>query len=240
MQIRLLTYNIFFNQDKEGLSEIITKYQPDIICLQEIETAEENLNRFIKYGSYALADYSNCFVKYQRIYGVATYYKKDLLKFKEAQILDLPRSFLENFLVLLRGFNNPRTVLKTKFIIKTNDKKVSVYNTHLSLHASNSARGKQISETLADLDLTSETPTIITGDFNFPYGRKKLQKLIDRYSLKEATNQIWHTFEQKIFPFFTLKLKNDYIFYRYLKNTKTLRIPLRGSDHYPILATFEI
>ena len=240
MQIKLLTYNVCFNQAKEDLKGIIAQYQPDIICLQEIETNEVNLEQFVDHKSYDLADYSNCFVKHQKIFGVATYYKKSQLKFSEAQIFDLPRSFLENFLVLLRGFNNPRTVLKTEFLLQPSQQKINIYNTHLSPFASNSARKKQVLETLADLDLKSEVPTIITGDFNFPYGRKKLQQLIDDHYLQEATNQIWHTFEQKIFHFFTLKFKDDYIFYRSLKNTQTLKIPLKSSDHYPILATFEI
>ena len=168
MQLKLLTYNICFNQAKEGLKKLIDQYQPDIICLQEIETTETNLDQFINHGDYQLADYSNCFVKKQHIYGVATYYKTSVLDFKEAQIFDLPRSFLENFLVVMRGFNNPRTALKTEFNFKSTSQKIRIYNTHLSPFASNSARGKQVGETLADLDLISEIPTIITGDFNFP------------------------------------------------------------------------
>jgi endonuclease/exonuclease/phosphatase family metal-dependent hydrolase len=240
MQIRLLTYNLCFNRAKDGLKTIISQYQPDIICLQEIETREENLTRFITQANYALADYSNCFIKHQRIYGVATYYNQHVINFADAESFDLPRSFLENFLVFLRGFNNPRTVLKTKFLVKKTSQLIYVYNTHLSPFASNGARKKQMEETLADIHPDSNTPTIITGDFNFPYGRKKLQQLIDKNNLQEATNKIRYTFERRFFYLLTLKLKDDYIFYRQLKNKDTFKIPLKSSDHYPILAIFEI
>jgi endonuclease/exonuclease/phosphatase (EEP) superfamily protein YafD len=106
--------------------------------------------------------------------------------------------------------------------------------------STNSARNKQIAKILADIQNGSINPVLITGDFNYPYGRKKFEHLINKFGLKEATNNIFYTFEMKLLGFIPVKWKNDYILYRHIKCLETKRIKVRSSDHYPIISTFEI
>ena len=63
MKFTLLTYNVLFNKAFSHLPDILKQYQPDIVCLQEVDTREENLNQLEKCG-YRLADYANCFIDF--------------------------------------------------------------------------------------------------------------------------------------------------------------------------------
>jgi len=237
------------------METIVQKLHPDIICLQELETTEENLKQMENYG-YSLADYSNSFIKFSKIYGVATFYNPDTLSCTDSSTINLPRGVYELFLYILRilnGGNKSRTVLKTEFIAKINHKNISVYNTHLTLFGSNGVRLKQLNTTLKDIVMNQDKSVIIAGDFNyFPYDRKRLESIMNECGLLEATNDILFTYDRErikhelihrigfaLFPS-ARKLKLDYVFYRGLLNTKTERIDVDYSDHYPIIASFQI
>ncbi|NMB84166.1 endonuclease/exonuclease/phosphatase family protein [Candidatus Roizmanbacteria bacterium] len=238
MEVSVLTYNILFNKASEQIKPLVQKYRPDIVCLQEIITTEENLQN-LAFDQYQLADFSNSFFKFNKIFGVATYFNRQKLDLVRSESFNLPRSFLEGLLIVLRGGNNPRNVLKTKFRLKSG-KLISVYTVHLSPWGSNGIRFKQVKETLADLNKDTSETAIIAGDFNYPYGRKKFEKLIFASNLKEATNNIPYTLEAKSFPFMSIRLKLDYILYKNIDLIKTTRIDCRFSDHYPIFSVFDI
>ena len=57
---------------------------------------------------------------------------------------------------------------------------------------------------------------------------------------KEEFSFLQNFFIRRINHFFGNQMKNDYIYYRGIKLTKTERIEVRYSDHYPIISTFEI
>jgi len=258
MKIRFMTYNILFSKAFNELDNILKETKPDILCLQEVETSEANFNRFESLG-YALADYSNSFIKFGKIWGVATYYNKKNLDFSRSVIINLRRSIYEMVLFILRGGNKPRTVLDTKFKIKSSKVTLQVFNTHFTMFASNGSRIKQLKETLDDIPRTGTSPFILTGDFNYiPYARKKLESLVAEYGLKEATKDISFTVRysydgkyvkygllQKLAAkfvsrFITDRSKVDYIFYRNIEAISTKRIDVSYSDHYPIISTFEV
>lgn len=240
MKISLLTYNVLFNRALTNFDTILDHYQPDIVCLQEIETNEANLKNVEAHG-YKLADYSNSFIKSGTVFGLATFYKQEVFKFTESSSLALPRSYYEFLLVLLRGGNNPRTVLKTEFKLKNSDKSLINYNLHLTAWATNGIRVKQIKTTLEDLHISNtDKGVIIAGDFNYPYQRKNFEELIAKHGLSEATDNLYVTFEGKWFHFLPMKLKLDYILYKNVKLTSTERVQSRDSDHFPIISTFEV
>jgi endonuclease/exonuclease/phosphatase family metal-dependent hydrolase len=239
MNLTLLTYNVLYNSALTKFEKVLELTKPDIVCLQEIDTDEENLKRIEKHG-YKLADYSNSFIKFGTVYGLATFYNPETLRFNDSTTLSLPRSYYEFFLVLLRGGNNPRTVLKTEFELKKDKKRVTNYNLHLTAWGTNGIRVRQIKATLDDLDLKTDHPVIISGDFNYPYQRKQFEEIIETYGLKEATNNLFSTFEGKILKLFAVSLKLDYILYKNTELIKTEKVLNRDSDHYPILSQFAI
>ncbi|MEK7177782.1 MAG: hypothetical protein AAB705_03075, partial [Patescibacteria group bacterium] len=104
-----------------------------------------------------------------------------------------------------------------------------------------------------------KAPLIIVGDFNyFPYKRMRLEKMMAKFGLKEATANIRQTikfsgngkfekfnlFQRLTLPFINMfvakQIKTDYSFYRGLKLIKTERIESQTSDHYPIISTFSL
>ncbi|MBI3619649.1 endonuclease/exonuclease/phosphatase family protein [Candidatus Roizmanbacteria bacterium] len=241
MKIGLITYNVLFDKASLSLDSSLSPYRPDILCLQEVETKEQSLNR-ITNQRYRLANFSNSFIKFGKVYGLATYYNQEILTFVSSETFDLPRSVIEGLLVILRGGNNPRSVLKTDFKVKDTTQKLTVYNIHLSPWGSNGVRIKQLTETLDSLDLTkyNDTAIIVTGDFNFSYRRRKLEEIIHRYELKEATANIFYTFESTFLRFIPLRWKLDYILYKNITWLTTKALPIHFSDHYPIFAEFQL
>lgn len=260
MVFSLLTYNTLFNAAIPKLGPIIDRYHPDILCLQEVATDEANLKRLKKYG-YTLADYSNSFIKFGNIYGVATYFNSEKFKLTDATSLRLGNNFVEFLFTMLQimlGYNKPKTILRTDFVEKGSKKKVSICNTHLYVVGSNALRINHIRKALKSIDINSIKSLILTGDFNYlPYQRRKLDVLMKKLGLFEATKNIMQTIKfndekapqtlnsfqkisLKLLKKFVEQIKIDYIFYKGLKLKKTERVEVRYSDHYPIISTFVI
>lgn len=238
MQISLLTYNLHYNRALRNINKIISRHEPDILTLQEIETSDKNLLTVEKLG-YALADYSNSFFKHQKIYGIASFYNPQKISFKKSESINLPRGVYEILLFLLRGGNSPRTLLSTEFYLRSGQKTFIIYNLHLTTWGTNGVRMKQIKETFQTLEINNK-PCIIAGDFNFSYGRKQFEMLIKKYDLNEATDNILYTLQSKFLKIIPVYLKLDYILYKNLKLVKTEKIDVRFSDHYPIISTFAV
>lgn len=261
MTFSLLTYNVLLNKAYLKLGPIIKKHKPDIICLQEVKTNEENLTKLFSFSSdYKLADYSNSFIKYDGIYGVATFFNTSKLVYRDSEIITLPRSVYELISKIFKRANNPRTVLQTAFFPKNSAKTIVVYNAHLTAYGTNQVKIKQIEETLSDLKMDSNNPVILAGDFNYyPWARKKLEKLMSMYKFNEATSKIPYTFRYSLkgkfgelnfiknilaklhFRLFsTNRMKLDYVFYKNLDLLESKKIEARTSDHYPIISSFKI
>lgn len=261
MNFSVLTYNVLYNEAFSGLKLIVKEFSPDILCLQEVDTGENNLQAIEEYG-YTLADYSNSFIKFHKTFGVATFYNQKRVLFTGSNIFQLPRNIYEILSLIiriLRGKDIPRTVLKTEFMLKEKKQKLVIYNTHLAVFETNGARVRQLKKILNFTDIHTKLPLLITGDFNYaPYRRKYLERLMRKHGLREATKSINYTFQttkdgkferfnlfQKIIIFIgrifhTDRLKVDYMFYKNLGLKKIERIEVRFSDHFPILATFQI
>lgn len=261
MNFSLLTYNTLFNKGYDRIEAVINQYHPDIICLQEILTSDINLSKLAKLG-YKLADYSNSFIQFGQIYGVATFYNSLKFEFINSASLKMSSNlseFLFTIPQLILGINKPKSILRTDFIHIPSKMRITVCNAHLIVVASNSVRINHIGKALNSLKITKKTPLIIGGDFNYlPYQRKKLETTMKKYGLIEATNTIRKTVDfstkgkkedfsflqgfiiRKINHFFGNQMKNDYIFYRGFKSQKTERLNFRFSDHYAILSSFTI
>ena len=187
----------------------------------------------------------------------------EAVDFLNSKPILLANGLFEILKMIIHLFKNKgvrRTILKTNIDIKLTKKTITVYNLHLSAISLNSLRIKQLK--MLDLDeLNKEGSVVLTGDFNFPIERKRLENIMNKYQLKEATNNLFYTMRFPIYAlsqfgliyrFFYLlfskiirkiwvnEVKLDYIFYRGLKNLSTKRINVEHSDHFPIIAQFEI
>lgn len=241
MKFSLLTYNLLYNRASKEVGTVLTRYKPDLVCLQELATDDTNL-RLIQSFGYRLADFSNSFIRVfgGQIYGVATFYKPSAFSLNDSTSFNLPSSLSQMAAFLLHHNRESRTVLKNEFVCKKNGKKLTTYNIHLTPVATNTLRMKQIYNAFQDLTLDKNNPIIIAGDFNYPYGRKKLEGILKEYRLKEATSNVYYTSERKILKTISIKLKLDYIFYRNLKLLDNRTIDLHHSDHFPLLTRFEL
>lgn len=261
MNLSLLTYNTLFNKAFKQLDKIIKEHSPDILCLQEVDISTNNLKGLEKYG-YQLADYSGTFIKFGKAFGVATYFNPKKFKFVNSDSLKIGSNLLELLFMIpqfILRINKPKTFLRTDFVSKIDNKKITICNSHLIVAAPNSVRVFHIDKALGSLNINSKIPLIITGDFNYvPYQRKKLDNIMKKYYLIEATKNIRQTVDfsphgkkenfsflqgflaRNINHFFGNQMKYDYIYYRGIKLTKTERIEVRFSDHYPIISTFSL
>lgn len=237
MKFSLLTYNLLFNRATAKLQEMLAQERPDLLFFQELVTNENEQQKIESLG-YKLADFSNSFIRFGRVFGVATFYNPKTFSLVSSQSFDLPSSLMEVFLFVLRRGELARTVLKTEFEHKTTKKRIVAYNIHLSSFATNNVRKRQISNTLADLKLDKKKPLLIAGDFNYPYRRKAFEDLFIKYRLKEATKDI--VFTSRFLKISALKLKLDYILYKNVSLLNTQRIDIKLSDHYPIMSTFSL
>lgn len=238
MNFTILTYNVLFGNALGLIPSLQKKYTPDVVCLQEFEITVENIRRIEQTG-YFLADYSHSFVKFFKVYGVATFYNPHTLKVQDGEIIPLTRSFYEIILLLL-AVNQKRTVLKTKFIHKTSKKSIDVYNLHLTFHGTNTARLKQLKKVMENIEATNGTRLIVAGDFNYAYNRRSLELVMKKYSLQEATRNLLYTLIWNFLWIIPIPLKPDYILYKGLKLKKTIREKETTSDHFPIISRFSL
>ena len=124
MVFSVLSYNTLFNSAVDELRSLLKNQAPDIICLQEALTDDASLTKIEKYG-YKLADSANSFVRFGKIFGVATFYHQKTVKFKGSSTIDLNTNISEYFFYLIRvllGYNQAKTVMKADFVHKKSKK----------------------------------------------------------------------------------------------------------------------
>lgn len=262
MTVSILTYNLLYNKALSYIKPLIAQHKPDILCFQEMETHESSFKEIENCG-YRLADYSNSFIRFGKIFGVTTFFKTGKFYLGSSLTIHLPRSLYEVLSHLFRFFNSnygPRTVLRTTLISQELKKEITVYNVHLTMWGANGVRLKQVKETLEDLNVRNGNYSVIlAGDFNYiPYARKKLEEILEAKHFQEATKNINFTIQYSptgVFEQYNIfqkvltrliskvginKFKIDYVFYKNLTHLKTEKIEVRFSDHFPIVSTFEI
>lgn len=238
--ITVLTYNVFFNKALPVLPDIVRKYRPDIVCLQEVSLNRREEFRGFMPG-YTLGATSDSFYRVGKVYGLANLYLQDRFYQVGSQIIPLPKSYYELFLSLFTR-KGPRSVLGSTFVFKDALKATfSVYNVHLTHYvATNAARNKQINEVFDTIERAEDEPIIILGDFNYPFLKRGLARLIDHYDLREATSRIAFT---EYSTLIRSNLKLDYILHSptlVCMDTRRLDEYKGASDHYPILSTFDL
>ena len=234
MEIKILSYNLFFNKAVEDLIYILKKYQPDIVGLQEVQI-KNNLQKAFKNIGYTIGASSHSFTKFGIEYKILTLYNTKKVKFSKFNYLNLPRNMYEKLLYVLRKSPLPRS-FTLSFFSKAG-KEFAHINVHLSPWSTDGAKVKQIRK-LFESTKKIKVPFVISGDFNFPYGRRRFEFLLQQYNLNEATKDLFYTQESRILKILPIRLKLDYILFKNLKHIQTKRLSKLTSDHYPILSSF--
>lgn len=238
--LSVLTYNLYFGKALKELIVLAQHKKPDIICVQEFPVNETTVKELEKAG-YELADYSPSFFRSFRFYSVATFYNPQTIEHQNGQSITLARGFYELLLFFLRFSPEARTSLNNNFMFRLSNRKFRICNLHLTaLQSTNKVRVRQLKTTLAFLQQEEKNkPTVVVGDFNYVYKRKVLEELFQSHGFKEATNNLFYTIESRILGLFKIKMKPDYVWYKYLNKKHTVRLDRQLSDHYPVLTQFE-
>lgn len=234
MKISCLTFNIDKGKGFPRLLNVVQEHNPDVVAVQEFEPSSESISLIEKAG-YTYAGHSPSFREFRTKFAVATFYRDDKLELTHAKRLNLQLGFME---VLLFFKGGRRSVISTCFRTKKNNNKFFVHNVHLTPYTTNTLRAKQIHKTLQSVEPHGE-PTIVLGDFNYAYGRRRFEKIFKRYNFKEASNNIFYTFKSTLW-FLPVKFKLDYVLYSNIVNTKTKQIGTFSPDHTPIIAYFDL
>lgn len=219
--ITILTYNIFLGKAYYELPDLVKKYSPDIVCLQE---CPPNITKSyigpLQLGSSA-SNGSN---------GLATYYNQDRLKLISKHRYELPKSLYEKRDSRLRV---RQQILEFK---EANSNLIFfVSNVHLvHLVAPNSSRRKQLAAVFANISkLANNKPSIVVGDFNYPFFRKGIGGLYKDNGFLEAgvSSQVRSHRFGKFDHVLVSQLEWEEIDYKVL--------PFGLSDHAPVLCTMK-
>jgi len=240
MKLKLLTYNLFYGGALPDARKLIEKEQPDIVCVQELPTTHKHLS-YLSMPPYKLATWTNSFIKYWEIFGIAIYLNKKTCSLIESHDDLLPGSAYDWWIHLKHGMSIKRSFIEAKILFKPLQKEIYVYNTHLTHVSFAELRLAQIQTVFKYMDtqVLNNEPVIITGDLNLYNGKTELEKLMSQYNLQEATSNLAYTFQHP-FLLWTWKTKLDYVMSRNLDISSTRRLDRGCSDHHPIITEFEL
>ena len=126
----------------------------------------------------------------------------------------------------------PRCVIKT--ITEIEDKEICILVCHMGL--SNAERIDAV-KTLCEIIDCIETPIILTGDFNTYPEDDVFKPIYERLLDADEKSDKKGVFT---YPSYSPEIKIDYIFYRGLECVSSKVITEIYSDHFPIIAEFEV
>lgn len=261
MQIKCITYNILkgYRAQKilENIKMFIEERGADVISLQEVE---------IDIDSVLPAHWRIEYFRSSRACMLAILWDTTKLNLLETKVTLFPlpkrQVFLWHF-TNYYGIKLQRGALSALFSLP-NGKVLRVSDIHLACEADMNHRVDSIKYLIKDLGQNFVDHEIMLGDFNTsitsPFlSNKSQEKKIERAFGKEYHNVFpevkWTYDTSDFFPgdgfggfikfinFFgiTLRYKLDYVFSKNLKIVSTeFMADVTGSDHRPLLATFEI
>lgn len=234
---RLLSYNIYFGKKLHAILEWLTKVEQknkafDIICFQEFPY--EKIDWFML-SRKSTSDYrfAPSFYLKKKIYGQLTIFNKNSLALRSDTSISLGMSRIEKRVSQLFRRSTKRTSLLTSF--ETNArKKFTIANTHLSSIALNGHRINQLKKICVATQKVVHA--LIVGDLNYTSAlpRFALKRLIKKYQFEDATRKL------KTHRLLFMKHQLDYIFAKAIQITHVSVRQIPFSDHYPLIAQFEI
>jgi endonuclease/exonuclease/phosphatase family metal-dependent hydrolase len=229
--LRIISYNIQYGFKIDEIYKWINSLEkkPDIICFQEFPVNEiENLKKITLFKDMGFA-FVTGLSRRGIPHGELTIFDVNNLSLINSIEIDLGVDHIEK---IYKRYPTKRSALVTTF--QRNNKKINIINVHLSAVTLNSGRRKQIKTLIEKVDLDR---TIIIGDFNYSnlFGGKSLLQMMEYYKFKLAgegiiTNKYKGKISQQL----------DYVFYKNLALQELEVFELNFSDHFPIMAEFDI
>lgn len=218
--MRVISYNLRKHAAIGELSALIAEHQPNLLCLQEIDTERmpEDL------GPMHLADATRT----NRL-GLAIYYHHERFQARETRAFSLKRSLHD---VIAKPAHE--RLLGTLLYDRKHEREVVIGSFHAApLTALNSLRRTQIHAAHEALDtFGSDLPTLMVGDFNYPWFQDFLSSTVQRtgheVTLSDARTYTRYKFFRGHFDFAT-SIGLDI--------TRVTTLPQGVSDHLPILVT---
>ncbi len=214
--INIISYNLYHNNASHELHALAEEYNVDIFCLQE--TNIDSLLPTI--GDLKLAGTTD-----KSRLDLAIYYNPKKFRLKETKAFILERSAHD----LLMSPDNQR-LLAAKLISKHTNKPLIVASFHgAPLTDINRKRKRQIREAHTLLrEFGNDEAIIMTGDYNYPFFKKKLEKIIGLQGYEMALSDKF-TYARAIPGRYDFVTYSDAI----INEVKTL--PRGLSDHRAIL-----
>lgn len=232
MKLRIMTFNIrgcknyITNKiDYKSIIEIIKKYNPDIIGLNEVFGSIFTSNNQAKKIAKQL-NYYSYFGKSTRVlfrkYGNAIISKYPIINSK---VIRIPNPVVKNG----NNLYEDRSILNS--VLNINDKELNIYITHLGLNNDEQENGIEL------LNKIDGNNKIIMGDFNIEPDNILLDKLKNKFIYCDEY------LEENRYSFPSTKPTNklDYIFVS--NDIKVLNSSIENdiaSDHLPYIIDIEI
>jgi endonuclease/exonuclease/phosphatase (EEP) superfamily protein YafD len=218
--MRVISYNLRKNRASGELLALTERYDPDLLCLQECDTVDLPA----EVGLMHLADSTQ-----RNRLGLAIYYRNDRFEAVKTQSFALKKSLHD--LVLTPAHER---LIGTRLVDAAEQREIVVASFHAApLTALNSLRRNQIRSAHEELHLLGPgLPTLMVGDYNYPYFRAKLGDKVNKsgYDLTFSDTKTYTRYK-----FFSGHFDLATSVGLTIDNVETLPIGL--SDHKPILVT---
>ena len=258
MKLTCATYNILHGYYKDqifkNIKTLIEK-GADVICIQEAE---------IEIESVLPSGWKIEYFRHDIGCNLAIAWNSPMLDCKEKKTIlyqPLPKPA---FMQRLTNYKNkiiPRGAITVLFTFTGEGKTIRITNTHLAWEGGMKNKAKELKELLQFRGGEKVDTEILAGDFNTNIPavlRRVEERRVENILGKEFDNvfpnikytcDLSYTDPQdglekiaKFWNFFGVKLKSrlDYIFTKNLKIISKEMLDLPGSDHRPLLATFEV
>lgn len=236
--MRIMTFNIQhcldYQNDKIDIDlfvNTIKNINPDICGLNEVR-GEGPLDGYTDQTN-ALGDglgYNRYFAKAIDVQGTSPYGNAFVTRYpvKSVETVAVPDPIFKYEI----GKYESRCVLKA--VVDVSGKDVLVLVCHMGLALGE--RKNAVKEICKIVDST-DMPLVLMGDFNALPDSEELKPLFERLSDTDALAQVKG---KCTFPSYKPNIKIDYIFYKNMKCTGVETVEKVVSDHYPVVAEFEI
>ena len=220
--MRVISYNLRKHAAIGELSDLIAEHEPNLLCLQEIDT--ERMPDDL--GPMHLADAT----RGNRL-GLAIYYHHERFAAPETKAFSLKRSLHD---VIAKPAHE--RLLGSLLYDRKHEREVVIGSFHAApLTALNSLRRTQIHAAHEALDsFGAHLPTLMVGDFNYPWFQEFLSSTVQR-SGHEVTLADSRTYTR--YKFFRGHF--DFATSIGMSLTTVKALPQGVSDHMPILVNAE-